>query len=238
MSPPAFDLSLLDPDLPETTAPPLLAENSSSADQAITPDESAEPIGSPVKGQRKASHTSIAERDYRVQEVVTWILADRPKHQCKKAAASKWNIVARTFEDYYTLAFEQIRISRKVNIDEEIARSCAFYDNMMHDEDVDPKTRLDARVNKDKLLGLHRPKRIAMTDSNGDVVDPVSDGAVKGLSAAVDRLTVANVATMTNEQLQMLVKARQVLYASTNPIPARIGQGEGAVAQDGNRDSH
>lgn len=241
-----FDLSALDPDAPATeiTAPTTsspLAENSSDdsgeADSPASPARAVDKNGRP-RPKNPGNKTNVEERNYRVLEVAEWIKSGAKKHQCKKQAVAKWGIASRTFEDYFTLAYEQLRIAAKIDFDQELVAAAAFYDNMMHDPDIPCETRLQARINKDKLFGLQRPKRIAMTDSSGDIVDPISDGAVKGLSAAMDRLTVASVAHLSDDQLQKLVMARQVLYATTNPVQGKVDQGEGVVAQDGHSNSH
>lgn len=178
-------------------------------DLTATPEEIQDYVP-PKKRLPNVGQTSREELEFRYDQVAQWISSGKRKSQVKKLAYEAWGIAPRTFENYYTAAFEILREAADITPDEEYIKSCQFYDTVIADDSLEARDRLAARKAKDELTGIQRPRKTAVVGKNGQVVDPVTGGDVLNLSVVVNKLITSG---MSDEQLQKLAEAGKVYEA-------------------------
>jgi hypothetical protein len=226
-------------EVPKTPAqPPSLADDSTAKPPKLT--KTPKPQKSPKQPRPKGVKTNAAELELRHHTVAQWAASGLKKWQAKQKADEEWKIGPRGFEDYWTAANRILLAAADTTPEEEYLRSCAYYDSVMADPTAEPALKLEARKAKDKLTGIQRPRKMAMTGINGEVVNPVSNETVINLSMSMTKLTVSS---MSTEDLRKLVEARKVLHAIADGMDANatgksIGQGKGSgAANHGNSGS-
>lgn len=193
-------------------APETPAQPPSLADKTAKPKPPKQPRPKGVK-------TNKAELELRHHTVAQWAASGLKKWQAKQKANELWGIGPRGFEDYWTEA-NRIRLTFiDKTPEEEYRESCAYYDAVMANP-ATPELGLEARKAKDKLTGIQRPRRHAMTGADGEVINPVSNETVVNLSIAVNQCSISN---MSTENLRKMVEIRKVLQSI-------VGQGEGSGA--------
>lgn len=115
-----------------------------------------------------AGKPTAEERQYRIEIVKGFVAQRKKKGVVKRWAKDEWGIAPRTFENYWSEAYALLLAEQDTNADDEFRLSCAYYDEFMSNDSNPPGDRLKARIAKDQLTGIQRPKKVAVTDSKGN----------------------------------------------------------------------
>lgn len=128
----------------------------------------------------------------RIHEVLLFIVGGKTKGEIRRELRNKYQLRSRQADRYISKARDRLANERgglptSVLVDQ----SYGFYMSVLADGMVDTREKLKARELADKLLGLQAPSKFAATTAAGD---DLARAAVKDLS---------------DEEIEILVRARE-----------------------------
>lgn len=112
-----------------------------------------------------------AEKQFRIELAAEMLAKGYSKASIKKTFRERWKLSARTIERYLQRARDMMLSESNLSIDELTAESVLFWKSRMRDPKLPPREQSKARENLDKIFGLYKPQKLAITNSAGDDID-------------------------------------------------------------------
>lgn len=164
----------------------------------------ARPEGQSEKDSVKnPGRTPEEELEVRVDYTLKLLTEGRRKSEIKKIFRQRYNVTARTVENYLSRARQILLTELKAEREEHTGRSLSVYRSILSDPKAKIKDRLAAQRRIDRLLGLEAPTRVALTDPDGN-------------TAATPTVNIAvNLSKLSTEELLIMRSIRGKLAAGT-----------------------
>jgi hypothetical protein len=203
---------------PRTTKPRTTGNVSSTKGNGTTKKRATGGTGGQRRASRKKKNpgrTPEDEFDERVRMTVQLLSAGLYTSEIKKAIKDKYQVDARTVENYLSRARDILLLELREDRDVHKSQSLAFYRSILRNPEAKLHEKIAAQKRIDHILGLHSPSRVAFTDTLGNDIDR---------DAAADR--VASLAARFAERFGI---------EGVGELPDRIGTGpeEGGVGEEG-----
>lgn len=119
--------------------------------------------------------TPEAELEARVAVTVELLSQGVRKSQIKRILVNRYQVSARTCENYLSRAREELLTDLREERDEHRGTALATYRALLRNPNAKVKDKILAQQRIDKLLGLEAPVRLAMTDTDGVDLPSVSE---------------------------------------------------------------
>jgi hypothetical protein len=150
----------------------------------------------PPARPRNLAQTTISreERRQRLRFVMMLLREGRTRGYIASFLKEQYGYKASQASRYVAVAKKQMVAELAQGREDLKAQSYAFYMSVLQDPDTPQRDKIRAREMADRLVGLQAPNKVAQTTADGE---DVNSQAVKGL---------------TNDELQVLIKARERLH--------------------------
>ena len=127
-----------------------------------------------------------ASMEQRISFTANLLVQGLYKHQIKEALRKEFGVSPRTMETYLARAREILKEEASLSREQMRAESYARCLSVMQKQEARPQDILRAQERIDSVFGLTAPKRIAVTDTDGNDIN--SPEALERLQAIADSL--------------------------------------------------
>lgn len=120
------------------------------------------------EGYRRPTKTIARLRIVAVAEAIA---KGYTRTQIKATFSKEWTCSPRTVERYIIRARNMMLAeSSTTNFDQLVSEAVMFWKSRMRDPKLPPREQSRARENLDKIFGLYKPTKVAVTDAQGNDV--------------------------------------------------------------------
>jgi hypothetical protein len=141
----------------------------------------------PKTRRKSPGRTPDAELEERARLTASLLGQGRTKGDIKKALATKYNVDHHTAERYLGRAREILLAELRETRDYHKSSALEFYRSVLVNSEATIRDKIAAQKRIDFILGLHAPSRVAVTDTDGNDIDPSEiDSKIVALLAQIN----------------------------------------------------